>query len=389
VKSADVVIVGGGVIGAAAAYHLQKAGVQVLLIEKRGIAAGASGASAGGVRQQNRHPAELPIAMRSVPLWETMAEELGYDVEYRQGGNLYLVEREEYLSELRAGVEEQRRAGLDVQMVQGEELRELVPLLAPSVLGAGYCPNDGYANPILTTQALALAAQKLGAHMQLGTAVTELLVHNNRIQGVTTTQTTVSCSAALVAAGAWSRDLLLRIGVEVPVKPYGLQMMCTEPVSPFLTPVIGCRGRNLSIKQMPQGQVVIGGGWSGTPDMARDRGWPQYTSIQGSAGDFTAIFPHLRRNLLVRVWVGLEAMCLDGLPVLGGVSGLDGLLIATGFSGHGFALAPYVGQLVTEMVTTGETSLSLDSLSLERFSSVDCTIVERFLRSPARGLEPA
>ncbi|RMF88999.1 MAG: FAD-dependent oxidoreductase, partial [Nitrospinota bacterium] len=131
-----------------------------------------------------------------------------------------------------------------------------------------------------------------------------------------------------------------------------------------------------------------GGGWPGTPDMARDRGWPHHTSIRGSARDVTAIFPHLRSRLLVRVWIGLEAMCLDGLPILGGGPGLDGLLIATGFSGHGFALAPYVGRLMTELITTGKTSLPLDALSLERFSGVDRETIEHFLRSPARGLDP-
>ncbi len=384
----DVVVIGGGVIGSSAAYHLTKAGVQVTLLEKKSIAAGASGASAGGVRQQNRHPAELPLAMQAIPIWERMKKELGYDIEYRQGGNLYLIEHEEHIPGLRAAVERQRQAGLGISLVQGEELRELVPLLGPTVLGAGYCPTDGYANSILTTQALALAAQKLGASIRVGTAVTGLVREGNRVTGVTTSQGTISCAIVLVAAGAWSRELLLPIGVSIPVKPYGLQMMCTEPVPHFLTPVIGCQGRNLSIKQMPQGQVVIGGGWPGTPDMTKDWGWPRYSSIQGSSGDVTAIFPHLRQHLLVRVWIGLEAMCLDGLPVLGQVAGLDGLLIATGFSGHGFALAPSVGKLMAELVTNETPGLPLERLTLDRFSSVDQATVEAFFRSPSRGLEP-
>jgi sarcosine oxidase subunit beta len=207
------------------------------------------------------------------------------------------------------------------------------------------------------------------------------------MKGVITTQDTIACDSVVVAAGAWSRELLLRIGISIPVKPYGLQMMCTEPIPHFLTPVIGCAGRNLSIKQMPQGHVVIGGGWPGTPDMERDWGWPRSASIHGSARDVTAIFPHLQRSGLVRVWIGLEAMCLDGLPILGKIAGLEGLLIATGFSGHGFALAPTVGRLIAELVTADGASLSLEALSLERFSSVDQPTIDSFFRSPARGLK--
>jgi sarcosine oxidase subunit beta len=134
VESADVIVIGGGVIGGACAYNLARAGVRVTLLEKSEIASGASGGSAGGVRQQNRDPAELPLAMVANPIWKTLEQELGADLEYRRGGHLNLAEHEEQVPVLEASVERQRARGLDIRMIRGRELRELVPAAGPQII---------------------------------------------------------------------------------------------------------------------------------------------------------------------------------------------------------------------------------------------------------------
>jgi sarcosine oxidase subunit beta len=160
-------------------------------------------------------------------------------------------------------------------------------------------------------------------------------------------------------------------------------MMVTEKAPAMLKPVLGCLGRGLSLKQMPQGQFVIGGGWPGISDMVADRGWPKIGSPNGSARQVTAVLPATHGLLVLRIWNSLEAKTIDELPVLGEVDGLEGYLLATGFSGHGFALAPSVGALLTEIISTEKTSLSLDQLNQRRFAGYDPDRIREFL-APAR-----
>lgn len=155
-------------------------------------------------------------------------------------------------------------------------------------------------------------------------------------------------------------------------------MMVTEKAPPMLKPVLTCVGRGLSLKQMPEGQFVIGGGWPGVVDMAANRGWPKVGSPNGSAEQVTAVLPATTGLLVLRVWNSLEGNTPDVIPILGEVDGVEGYLLAAGFSGHGFALAPAVGTLLTEFITTGKSSLSLDLLSLRRFARMDATQIREF-----------
>ena len=378
-ETTDVIVIGGGVIGGACAYHLARAGVRVSLLEKYEIAAGASGGSAGGVRQQNRAAPELPLAMAANPMWKTLEGELGADLEYRRGGHLTLAEHEEQIPALEAAVQRQRGRGLDIRMVRGSELRELVPAAGPQILAGSYSPGDGFANPMLVTKAFPAAARRLGAKICTRTAVTAIRREGTRVVGVDSTRGPISSRVVINAAGAWAPGLSSGLGVELPIRPMALQMMVTEKAPPVLTPVLGCLGRGLSLKQMPQGQFVIGGGWPGVPDMVADRGWPKIGSPNGSACQVTAVLPVTQGLLVLRVWNSLEAKTIDELPILGEVDGLQGYLLATGFSGHGFALAPVVGALMAESITTGKPSLSLDQLNLRRFAGHDPDRIREFL----------
>ncbi len=376
--SADVVVIGGGITGGACAYYLARAGVQVVLFEKGEIASGASGGSAGGVRQQNRDAAELPIAMLANPLWKALGQELGADIEYRRGGHFNLAEREEQLPALETSVREQRARGLDIRMVYGKELRDMVPAAGPQMIAGSYTPRDGYANPMLATKAFIAAARTRGAHIRTNTPVQRIRRDGNRVTGVESAEGPVTSRWVINAAGAWSPGISTSMGVDLPIKPKAHQMMVTEKAPAMLTPVVTCVGRGLSLKQMPQGQFVIGGGWPGVVDMAVDRGWPKVGSPNGSAEQVTAVLPATRNLLLLRVWNSLEGHAPDVIPILGPVDGVEGYLLAAGFSGHGFALAPGVATLFTELITTGQSSLSLEALNLRRFAHMDAAAIRAF-----------
>src|ERR1035437_2879493 len=183
-ETADVVIIGGGVIGGACAYNLARAGLSVTLLEKNEIASAASGGSAGGVRQQNRALPELPLAMAANLIWKTLEQELDADLEYRRHGHINMAEREEQIPILEASVKRQKAMGLDIQLVYGTELRDLVPAAGPQMLAGSYSPGDGFANPILVTRAFAAAARRHGAKIRTRTTVRAIRRENDRIIGV-------------------------------------------------------------------------------------------------------------------------------------------------------------------------------------------------------------
>lgn len=368
---AEVIVVGGGVIGSSIAYHLARAGVRTVLLEKRTIAAAASGASAGGVRQQGRDPRELPLAIRACERWATLEEELAADIHYRRGGHLSLIEREEDRPNLLAAIERQRAAGLNIALVEGVELRELAPAVSPHLLAGSYTPDDGHADPALTTRAFAAAAARAGAEIRIGITVHGLAVEGGRVVGVLTDDGPLGADLTILAAGAWSKTLAAGAGVDLPLAPMGLQMLLTAPSPPCLDQVVGCVGRQISFKQLPAGNFLIGGGWPGDWSLDDSRGTPRVASVWGSALTAAAIVPISSTVGLADAWVGIEARAADDVPILGPVRGLDGLVVAAGFSGHGFQLSPAIGQVIAELIVEGAPSIPLDALNLDRFDGVD------------------
>lgn len=313
-------------------------------------------------------------------MWKTLEQDLEADLEYRRCGHLHLAESSTQVADLEAAVARQRSRGLDVRMMYGGDLRKLVPAVSPRVLAGSYTAEDGFANPILVTSAFATAARRWGAKVLTQTAVTRIRRAGARVEGVDTSSGTIASRWVVNAAGAWSGGLSQTAGVAFLLRPEAHQMMVTEKVRPILTPVLTCLGRALSVKQMPQGSFVIGGGWPGIPDMAEGRGRPKIGSPSGSAAEVTAILPLTGHLLTMRVWNSLEAHAIDEVPVIGPVDGYDGYLLATGFSGHGFALAPAVGKAIAEFVTAGRTSLGIEHLNVRRFGQCEQEKLQAFKR---------
>ncbi|MGC4106703.1 MAG: FAD-binding oxidoreductase [Thermomicrobiales bacterium] len=367
--SSRVLIVGGGVIGTSIAWHLARRGADVTLLEQRGIASAASGSSAGGVRQQGRDLRELPLAIASIARWKDLESELGADIHYRRDGHIQVTEREDDLPGMHESVARQQAVGLDIRLVEGDDLRSLVPGITPNALAGTYTANDGHANPILTTHAFASAAVRHGAKIILDTRVTGFSRVGEQIAGAETTNGPFACDWLILAAGAWSTGLARSLDLDLPISPMGLQMMATTAMPPALAQVVGALNRHLSLKQIPSGNYVIGGGWPGDPDLETNLGTPRMASILGSMDHSSAIFPALTGAKLERVWVGIEGETVDQVPILGPVPGIANLSLATGFTGHGFALSPIVGQLLSELILDGTPSMPLDALTFSRFAA--------------------
>ncbi|MBI1801094.1 MAG: FAD-binding oxidoreductase [Chloroflexi bacterium] len=369
----EVLVIGGGVIGSSIAYHLARRGHQVLVVERAQIAVepAASWASAGGVRRQGRHPAEAALAIEAVTHWPYLEAELDADVHYRQGGNLLVAESADEAAQLAAFAAQQREMGFaDVRWLDQAEVRELVPGIGEQVVAASTSPADGQADPALTTRAFAAAAQHLGATYWTETPCHALVVSGSRgairISGALTSRGDVAAEAVVLAAGAWSDELAAGIGLRLPMQMHALQMVRSTPApTGVLRPVISPMGRALSLKQLNNGSFLLGGGWPG--DIAADR--HGYTlrpaSIAGNWAAACAILPAVGRQLVERAWCGLEAISADEIPLIGPVAGFEGLTVAVGFSGHGFAIAPAVGRAVADQLA-GQPVPELDGLSPAR-----------------------
>lgn len=378
---AEVVVIGCGVMGSSIAYHLAKRGLRVHMIERAQIAVSpaASWASAGGVRRQGRHPAEAQLASAAIGRWFSLEEELAADLRYQRGGNLLLAETEDEAAQLISFVQQQHALGFsDVRLVDRQEALALAPGLNDRVLAGSYSPRDGQADPALTTRAFAAAAIRLGATCWQETAALAFLHQGSRILGVRTTRGDVQARHVILAAGAWSDELMHDLGIRLPMRTVALQMLLSSPApQQLLQPVLSSLGRLLSLKQLHDGSFLIGGGWPG--DLSADRRTfilrPE--SIEGNWATACGLFPVVGTQHVVRSWCGLEAESIDGIPFIGSFSGLQGLTIALGFSGHGFALSPAVGQSVAQQIV-GRATPELDGLHPDRISTFSAEQVNTF-----------
>jgi sarcosine oxidase subunit beta len=349
----SVVVIGGGLVGLSAAWHLRRADptVRVTVLERTAIGAGASGASAAGVRAMGRDPAERAIALASLARWPDLDRELEGATGYRRGGGLRVAESETEQAEARADVAAQRADGVPVELVDEHDARRITSGLSSAVVGGVHCRIDGQADASATVNAFANAARARGVAIDEGAAVTSIVAERGRVVGVVQKHgTRASCDVAIVAAGAWIARLLAPLGARVPLEPRGLQMLLTDPGPPALDHVIGRVGGRLSLKQLQSGAYLIGGGWPGeVRDESAGRGRVLDESVSGSFALARSVYTPLEHHTVAQSWVGVEAFTPDGLPILGPVAGVEGLFVAAGFCGHGFALSPVVGDILARL----------------------------------------
>ena len=251
-----IVIIGGGITGAAAAEALAREGQAVTLIEKSALAAMASGRTLGGVRQSGRHPSELPLARAAVELWAGLRESLGVDVDYRRGGNLRLARTPEEVDIIRGIVESQRAQGLDLDFLpDNAAVRAVAPALSENVLAASYCGTDGHADPVKATHAFADSARRHGATILEGVGALAIEVAGDRVTGVTTTMGLIPAERVIVAAGIDTPALLRPLGLDLPLSTESVVVVQSEPLRPSLDQVLGVANADCAARQEVGGRL--------------------------------------------------------------------------------------------------------------------------------------
>lgn len=306
-----------------------------------------------------RDPAERALALESLKRWPDLDRELDGETGYRRGGGLRVALDEDGWGEATTAVAEQRADGVPIELVDETTARRLAPGLSHDCRGAIHCPIDGQADAVATVRAFATAARRSGVRLEEGVGAVALVTEGGRVVAVVREDGTRDpCDVAIVAAGTWSTPLLATSGVALPIRGRPLQMLLTDPAPPGLRSVVSCFGRRLSLKQLADGAYLIGGGWPArVVDEVANRWEVLDDSVRGSLDVARTVFLPLGARRVARSWAGIEAFTPDDLPVLGPVGGVAGLLVAAGFSGHGFALVPVVGDVLARL------ALGLDPLS--------------------------
>lgn len=367
---AEVIIIGGGVIGCATAYYLAKEGTSVIVLEGSDhIGNGGSSRNGGGVRQSGRDPRELPLAMYGIRnLWPHLSEELETDCEYHQDGNLRLGKTEKHREILEGLADRARACGLDVRMIDGDEVRRINPHLSHEVTVASWCPTDGHANPLTTTLGFYKMARRLGARFITGEPVTELRTVKGKIRKVITPNNVYEGEQVLVAAGLHSREILGTVGIDVPMDGSLLEALVTEAEAPMFAQMLGTADADFYGHQTKHGSFVFGGS-SGLEPFYKDNGTPVTSSRTAPCicRGIMKYFPELADAKIVRTWAGWSDRSADGVPVLGAVDEIPGLYAACAFTGHGFGISPAVGDQLAKLIRTGSTDVDLSPLRYDRF----------------------
>jgi sarcosine oxidase subunit beta len=366
-RTADVIVIGGGIHGCSTALHLALRGLKPIVIEKDYAGRHASGVNAGGVRQLARDMAEIPLSISSMAIWERIEELVDDDCGFSSHGTVLVAESEEELAGFKARVDDLRLKGFThEELIDRAELRRLVPAVSDHCPGGVVSRRDGAADPFITTQAFRRKAIEKGVEFREGVRVTGLA----RAAGVWRVETTEGAFEApkiVNAAGAWADRIAAMLGEPVPLEVIAPMLMVSSRVPPFIEPVVILRSRKLSFKQRANGTVVIGGGHRATPDRDTNETVIDWQALAVSARTVWELFPAMREATIVRAWAGIEARMPDEIPVIGPSSTSEGVYHQFGFSAHGFQLGPGTGAMMAELIATGSTNVPIDGLGIRRF----------------------
>jgi sarcosine oxidase subunit beta len=364
--STEVLIIGGGLVGCSAALALRRRNVPVLLVERGDCGAQSSGVNFGGVRQQGRHLEELPLAVRSRSIWSNLAHLIGDDGEFEAIGHLRLARSDAHLEELAGYRDRVRDFDLDLEVLDRAAIRRRYPWLGPSVAGGSLCASDGHANPRVVSPRFALAAAQAGARIIDQTAVSQ-----PQWDG---TAFTVQAGALRIrakwvfnCAGAWAGEIARALGEQVPLTTIYPNMIVSEPLAPVMTCCLGLTGSGFYARQARRGNIIIGGVRAADND-STDSCRPMSSATIREMEVAMEFLPWLRDAYVLRTWTGIEGALPDGMPVIGRSNRIPQLIHAFGFGGHGFQLAPGVGEVLSELMLDGHSPTNIAPFDIDRFS---------------------
>ncbi|MCX4815083.1 FAD-binding oxidoreductase [Streptomyces sp. NBC_01239] len=369
-RQAEVVVIGGGVIGASIAYHLARAGVRdVVLVERDELAAGSTSKAAGGVRAQFSDVLNVQLGARSLEAFARFEEDTGYDIGLHRVGYLFLLSTPEDVASFETGVRLQNSLDVPSRMIDPAEARRLSPLISTEgLLAAAYSPDDGHCTPEAVVHGYASAARNHGATILRHTDVTGIETHGDTITAVVTTLGRIDTRTVICAAGAWSKAVGAMAGVDLPVQPLRRQIAVTEPVSglPPTLPMTIDFSTSLYFHTEGPGLLVGMSDPDERPGYAtdtHDRWIPRLAdAMRRRAPDLLA----LRRT---GGWAGLYENTPDHNALIGEATSVSRFLYATGFSGHGFLQGPAVGEVVRDLYLGHVPFVDVSPLSAGRFAA--------------------
>ena len=416
-KSADAVVVGGGIIGCSTGYFLAQAGLDVVICEKGRVGCEQSSRNWGLIRKQGRDPAEIPLIIRSLDLWHELAAKTGRDIGFRVNGTLYLSETEQRYEANQKWMEHARAYSLDTRMLGVKELAALVPGIRNQTRDALFTPSDASAEPHLATQAIAELAIACGGQILEQCAVRGIDTEAGSVAGVITEHGRIRTASVVCAGGAWSGYFCRHLGIRLPQLKVISSVMQSQPSDYVLGPALWSQG--IGLRRRPDGSYIVAPAGRAdcpvTPDFLRYAGayLPAYrasketVSLQFTRRFFTElswpnapmlkhqgpfererildpapnhallgqarsrlgqIFPDLAKLEISRAWAGVIDAMPDELPVIDACSRLPGLVISTGYSGHGFGIGPGAGQATANLVLgKTDTDALISGLSFGRF----------------------
>jgi sarcosine oxidase subunit beta len=365
--SASVVVVGGGVIGTSAAFHLAEEGVDVVLVERAQLGSGSTSKAAGGVRTQFSDELNIELAKRSVAAFGDFARRPGWEIDFKRVGYLFVLSREFDVEAFERSVALQNEHGLDSRIVSPDEARELCPLLdGDDILAGAFSPGDGHATPEAVVQGYAFAARAHGVHIELGCEALAINASGGRITELVTDHGSIRTNTVICAAGAWSRSCGLMVGLELPVAPLRRQVLFTEPIEGLLARLPMTIDFESSFYFHREGPGLL----MGMSDPGEQPGFNVETSDDWIPGLMEAVrrrAPRIADMGIRGGWAGLYEMTPDHNAIIGEAPGVSRFLYATGFSGHGFLQAPAVGEILRDLVLRRPTFVDIAPLSVERF----------------------
>jgi sarcosine oxidase subunit beta len=368
-NTADIVIIGGGVMGASAAYHLAQRGMKniVLLEKEEYFGTGATGRCAGGVRYQFSTEINVKLSIESLPMIERFGDEIGQDVNYRQCGYLLIATDERDATTFRHNVELQNGLGVQTQLLSGDEVRARLPLMKfEDAIAGTFNQKDGIVDPNSVVGGYVSAAQKMGVKALAHAEVTGICVSGAEVEAVETTQGKIQTRLILNAAGPWAGQIGQMAGVQIPIVPVRRQMFTTNPLNeiPEDFPFVIDFAQSLYFHREGEGLLI------GMSNQAEKPGLDQNVDEEFEFVNLEAAIarmPLLERASRASHWAGLYEVTPDAHPIFGG-SNLKGFTICAGFSGHGFMHGPVAGKLMSEYILDGKFStLDVSMLDLARF----------------------
>jgi len=368
-NTADIVIIGGGVMGASAAYHLAQRGIRnIVLLEKEDFfGQGATGRCAGGVRYQFSTEINVKLSIESLPMLERFKEEIGQEIGYKKCGYLLVATKEKEVEAFKHNVKMQNELGVQTELLSGDEVRRRLPLMKfDDALAGTFNQSDGIVDPNSVVMGYISAAQKMGVKAILGAAVTGLTISGDKVREVQTTFGAIKTGTVLNAAGPWSSPIGKMAGVQLPIIPLRRQMFTTNPLKevPADFPFVIDFAKSLYFHREGEGLLV------GMSNQNEKPGFDQSVDEDFELINLEAAIermPLLERAQRASHWAGLYEVTPDAHPIYGETN-VNGFYVCGGFSGHGFMHGPISGKLMAEKILDGKySSLDVSMLDLKRF----------------------